>query len=434
MKKSLLTISKLVLFGAFLNVFAFSVRHVVLGGTQLGVLTKPLLTFVEFPLLVRRAADELQQLPPYHLVADSAFEAINRLDRDLYGLNAHAGKDEFVFELTNLRTDSVLHSWQFADDDFTGEPEAFPVALPQNPILLADWSIVGLMGGTQNLFRLDKDSHILWKNESRKFHHSLTLSHDSCVWACVWQDALTYNKHSDNWTPFVDDVLTKIDLRTGAVRWERSLADILISNGYLGLVHGHANEEGRYLEDYFHLNDIQPILVDGPYWQRGDLLLSLRNRSMVILYRPRTNQVLRIITGPFLAQHDVDVVSDHAITIFNNNRTSTAAVAGHAIDSTLMPKAVLNSSNIVQYDLVDSSFSYPFLAVFEREQIYTYRQGTHSFLGQGELFVESTEAGIIYILRGDEVILKQYPNPITPNGITEYPHWMTIYESLDFLN
>ena len=41
---------------------------------------------------------------------------------------------------------------------------------------------------------------------------------------------------------------------------------------------------------------------------------------MIVQYRPSTNEIINIIHGPFFNQHDVDVINDEEISIFNNNR------------------------------------------------------------------------------------------------------------------
>ena len=47
--------------------------------------------------------------------------------------------------------------------------------------------------------------------------------------------------------------------------------------------------------------------------------MSIRSQSAIIHYRPSTNKVINYITGPFAMQHDVDIISDKEISIFNNN-------------------------------------------------------------------------------------------------------------------
>ena len=39
---------------------------------------------------------------------------------------------------------------------------------------------------------------------------------------------------------------------------------------------------------------------------------------LVILYRPSNNKIIKVIRG-FLNQHDVDIIDDRRISIYNNN-------------------------------------------------------------------------------------------------------------------
>ena len=52
--------------------------------------------------------------------------------------------------------------------------------------------------------------------------------------------------------------------------------------------------QDSFKSDPTHLNDIQPVLKDGPYFKKGDLFLSLKFLSMVILYRPETNKIIKV--------------------------------------------------------------------------------------------------------------------------------------------
>ena len=70
-----------------------------------------------------------------------------------------------------------------------------------------------------------------------------------------------------------------------------------------------------------HLNDIEPTFsFDTEFGLfQGDVFISIRHQSAIIHYRPSTNKVINYITGPFAQQHDVNVISDKEISIFNNN-------------------------------------------------------------------------------------------------------------------
>jgi hypothetical protein len=60
-----------------------------------------------------------------------------------------------------------------------------------------------------------------------------------------------------------------------------------------------------------------------------DLFLSLpRSSSNVILYRPATNKVIWRKDGPWSRQHDVDILDNHRISIFNNNGSGPTPPSG----------------------------------------------------------------------------------------------------------
>ena len=56
------------------------------------------------------------------------------------------------------------------------------------------------------------------------------------------------------------------------------------------------------------------------YWSKGDIFLSVRSLSLIILYRPSTNEVIWYKQGPWRFQH-IDIVDDNTIAIFDNNVT-----------------------------------------------------------------------------------------------------------------
>lgn len=416
-------------------------------------MTEPIKQFSRFPLLIEAAFKEVTELPPFHVEVDLDFKPINRLDYDVYTLDATYKKDEFLYRLRNLRNDSIIYSWSYSEDFFSGSSEHFKVAHPFNPALLPDKSIVGMLRASC-LFRLDKNSNLLWQNDSIVVHHALNLSHDGNIWVCGKKEVYTKNSHSYNYTSFNDDAIFKVDVDTGEILFQESISNIFVRNGYHNIVHGYSNDNlyGWGLEqDFFHLNDIQPILSDGPHWKRDDLLLSLRNRSIIVHYRPSSMKIIRIIGGPFLNQHDVDVISSNEISIFNNNRAATYDYSDEFSlmelqkDSTITddygtpnlsnpPLLDLKSSNVITYSLSDSIFKYhPSRLTFEEKRIYTQIEGLQEFLRNGDLFVESSQEGKRFIFRGNDVIYQNYAHELGDGESVERPHWTRIYENLEFL-
>ena len=161
------------------------------------------------------------------------------------------------------------------------------------------------------LVKIDACSRLVWINDEDLFHHSIERDDSGMFWVPTDQEPVTIKgvpkKFHDNSIAMVTP--------DGKLLMNRSVSQILIDNG---LAHLLFWGDGSF-PDPIHLNDIEPVRKDGPYWRKGDLFLSLRNPSTVMLYRPSTNKVIWHKTGPWSKQHDVDILDDHRISIFNNN-------------------------------------------------------------------------------------------------------------------
>ena len=116
---------------------------------------------------------------------------------------------------------------------------------------------------------------------------------------------------------FTDTAIFKFNA-DGEILYRKSVLEILIENHILPTNFAFSAAYDGILNP-IHLNDIQPALSDTKYWNRGDLFLSIKNQSAIVQYRPDTNQVISYLVGPFARQHDVDIISDTEISIFNNN-------------------------------------------------------------------------------------------------------------------
>ena len=148
--------------------------------------------------------------------------------------------------------------------------------------------------------------------------------------------------------------------------------------------------------DPTHLNDIQPVMKDGEYWKRGDLFLSLRNQSTIMLYRPSIDQVIWYKHGPWVGQHDVDIISDYEISIYNNN-----------------VKTGLNENfinDIIIYNFKTNETYSPFNSSFIKHDIRTSGGGLHELINDNEVVVEETWEGRLIHINNNGNLLWQFIN------------------------
>lgn len=432
MKKAIIITSKIILLIACLNIFAWSVYHVHIGGQRLGVFTNLLKEFSEFPSLVVRVARELSN-PERLSDIEANFIPLNDLDYDVFAINASFGKSKWTIRLANLRNDSSIYEWYLAEKDYLNTGRVFSHAVPRQPIILGDTSLIIHNDVSFNLFRLDANSEVLWHNSEHQFHHSINLDSSNNIWACTKNLLTLAPQNIEYW----DDYLTQIDINNGQVIYHKSLTEILNENNLGYLIHGYGNIDTRFGDDPLHLNDIEPVLNDGSYWKQGDLFISLRHRSIIFLYRPSTNRIIRIIQGPFFNQHDIDILSDSTISLFNNNASSLGKIKESSsgnLASHSLPNSTLNhSSEVLIYNMKDSSFTSLYPNQFAENKIFTETQGLHHLLDNGDLFVEEQNKGKVYIFNEQKILLNKYFNkPV--NGHVENPQWVRIYENLNFLN
>lgn len=414
------------------------------GDQRFGGISKPATTFATFPSKVYEIMEEgLSGVPPTFLEKDESFTEVNNLRYDLFGLNAFWNHDlsRWDVNLFNFKNDSVLYAWHVEKEglDLAGLRQ-FPNAEVRNPVLLENKSIVVANDRTPNLLRLDSNSNVVWRNTEMIIHHSLNMDADSNIWACTSDRPTGSNgevtgRHIKNLNghtlSFLEDYITKYEKNTGQILFKKGVSEILLENNYKNFVFGFSNPPHNQ-NDPVHLNDIEPVLEDSKFWKKGDLFLSLRHRSLVMLYRPSTNKILRLIYGPFINQHDVDVISGKEISIFNNNYIIDGVIditKKYEPETALaMATDSLVASEIIIYNFEDSTFRHHFDRYLKAEKVKTYSQGFHDILNNGDMYVEAQNFGKIYIFNDSGVVLKKEIKTSDKNYV-HMPNWIRILKN-----
>lgn len=287
-----------------------------------------------------------------------------------------------VVQLLRLSDGSVAHEF-VPDVDAANTASQFKSALTDvrrdksaalnrlmHPLLLADGSLV--LHDSSPLARYDACGKLLWSVDGI-FSHSTEQGPDGSLWVPY---RYPVPREPDVKPDFWDDAVAQVSPDGRLIKLDR-VAEILERNGLARLWRGRP-----YLQDPFHLNDIQPAMAEGRFWKQGDLFLSLRNLSLIALYRPSTGKILWWKIGPWRFQHDVNILDDHRITVFDNN--------------TLMgyPGERVNGHNrMLVYDFATQASSSPWDRGFAANRIATRAQGRGTPLSNGDAMVEETEQG-----------------------------------------
>ncbi len=398
-KKIEIWILYLILLLSFLFAIGFGtlVRQELIGTTKLGAVSKTALFLSEIPVYVRDIFVPINERKDKHPEL-KGFEGTPNSDETYLLLSIYDGdlKDGLV-KLIDLTNFNELHVWnpninEFNDlidmkDEFKylnrdkNDKRSFfrhPKLTEEGALLIKEYS---------PLRKIDSCSNLIFQNTHDIFHHSLETDSDGNIWipSIMYPQSLSSEKIGNQIKEeggYFDDAIVKMS-PDGEILYEKSVSQIFIDNGleYLLFSVGDANSSRihSFDADPIHLNDIQPVMEDSEYWKKGDVFLSLRHQSMVLLYRPSTNEIIWRDTGKYFQQHDVDILDDHRISVFNNNSRNYK-----------VRNAVEGNNEIIIYDFKKDEYSTYLSDSLEKENVKTITEGLSEILPNGDLFVEES--------------------------------------------
>lgn len=402
--------------------FGWAVQHVQKGGDRLGTLGPVVSTVASFPSLVNEALYEVGLLtykaddkkkghisrPPQ--LIKNRFPEIDGFRKNGV-LQQGAANDtgyllqstydytrgQSVVRLVRIRDERVLHEWvpdikELAALHDRKKFHHFPAEIRPtrfriwHPLLYDNGSLV--FHGDGPLFKIDACSRVEWAIDQH-FHHAIEAESNGDIWVGTWFETPTYT--NEFFTGFKDEGIAKVST-DGEVLFKKSIARILEENGYRGLLFG----VGPYQPMVIHMNDAQPALYSTEYWQQGDLLVSVRNRSAIFLYRPSTNKVLWLQIGPWLHQHDPNFVGQSKISVFGNDSVQRVQDSEEIL--------LDGHNNIYVFDFADGKTTTPYAKVMKDADVRTFYEGRSKILENGDAFIEESEEGRLMRISTDRVV------------------------------
>lgn len=421
MKKILTYFSLLVVFLFILSVFGWLVYQISAKNQKFGFLTEPIKFMYTFPDQFSRSVEEVKGLPETFIPTEEGFMPINKLDEDIYALSAFSDTaNTRSVVIRNLRNDSILHKWN-VPNRYNEATRIF------HPIYLPDGSLVYYFGYRWSpMRRIDASGNIIWEQDKFMFHHGMEQNADGDIWACSREgDANSAECEIEGRTVYyVDYVVAKIDIETGEILFHKSISEILKENGLRNYI-----LKAKNIVDALHLNDIQPAFKTTEYYEKDDLFISLRGLSCIIHYRPSTNKVIEVIEGPFVNQHDVDILEDDKLAIFNNNLYEGSFYGTGELPRNTSHVVDMGDyyASIVTFDLKNREFSSIGDSIFRANKIYTKSEGLQIFIDPETYFVEEQNSGLLWIIRNNEVIYKNV-FPSQHEGYHHLPNWTRIID------
>ena len=419
--------------------FGFLVRQELKGNTKFGWVSKTALFLSEIPVNLQKLS--ISDQSPDHKVADrfpelDGFNGTPNSNESYLLLSKYDGDlREGIVQLVDLTNFKVLHTWNPDMYEFNQLVEPVGTfkflkrdrnnsrSLLKHPLLLEDGSLV--FHHSTPFRKIDACSNLIFQNTLERTHHSIEKDIDGNIWVPSYifpqslPEEIVGRGHSSEGGSNEDGILKLSP--SGKILYRKSLAQIFIDNNLKNYLFGYGV---LYMKDPLHLNDIQPVDFDGDYWKKGDLFLSLRNQSMIVLYRPSSNQIVWKIQGPFFNQHDIDILDDHRISIFNNKMLKLSN-----------GKVKVDGNNEVNiYNFKTGNFSSYLKNSLIQHDVRTRNQGLSEILPNGDLFIEETNFGRNLYFNSDGTLRWTYLNRSKKGYVYTVKWSRIIHKSDEILN
>jgi arylsulfotransferase ASST len=316
-------------------------------------------------------------------------------------------KDGNIEAKVITREGKVLHRW-FIDwfDGFWPHPSHIPeedlpktrpathihgIALLENGDLLFNLDGFGLV-------RVDLCGNVVWRLPYRT-HHSLDIDEAGNIWVAGQKRIRQRSpKLPNHRPPFEDHTVLEVS-RSGEIVREISVFDVLIKNQLQGLLYMSTknNWSTEVSGDTFHLNDVEifPSHLQSGVFERGDVMISLRNINAILVFNPGTLHLKYFNIGRVVRQHDPDFVDGNRISIFDNN---------HVAPESQGPQSrivIVDARNDQMQVIYSGSREHPF---------YTNVQGKHQWLRNGNMLITESTQGHAFEIDPEGELIWEYFN------------------------
>ena len=229
------------------------------------------------------------------------------------------------------RGNAIVHSWNV--DWFKDWPNPTHLREEEIPKAPPGTHVHGIVANERGeivfnfedlgLVKMDKDSNILWRLPIRT-HHCVYRAASGNLWVCAFDDARNVTDEFPSVSGRYDEMVMEVS-PDGQVLRKIHLIDLLEHNGLRGLLYVKSSLEpetiGKVSEDILHTNDVEvfPDGMEEGFFKHGDIMVSLRNISTILVFDPETQRVKFRSTGMVNQQHDPDFVDGNTITVLDNN-------------------------------------------------------------------------------------------------------------------
>jgi len=290
------------------------------------------------------------------------------------------------------REGDIIHEWKI--DWFKIWPDAKHIPEKDMPkskpgthihgmVLMENGDLIFNFDGL-GLVRLDICGNVIWKLPYRT-HHSVFLDEEDNLWVPGVKPVGDTVFNPNLIPPYKIHNILKISLK-GEIIEEIDLVDLLKKNNLEGLLYlSNLDDVGliKVSGDIFHLNDVEifPSYMEEGVFKKGDIMISLRNMSAVIVFSGEDHILRYLSIGNSVRQHDPDFLDGNTISVYDNYNIITEE---NKTQSRILLLSAINNQSEVYYK---GSNEKPF---------FSFALGKHQWLPNGNILITESISGRIF--------------------------------------
>ncbi len=314
---------------------------------------------------------------------------IHKPDRSHTGFNFYTSGHAPAAILMDM-DGNVLHQWTY---DFWEVWPDFPVSKSyedtqfwRRAYLHDNGDILAIFEGF-GIFKIDKDSKLIWENPCRA-HHDLEVMPDGDIYVLTREAKLRPRLYKTK--PILEDYVSILS-PDGEEKRRISLLDAFEESPYKDLWRARR----RNSRDIFHTNTLE--VLDGrhaermPAFKKGNILISALTTSIIAILDPDTQKIVWAHTGEFRYQHDPHLLENGNILFFDN-------------------RGLGKISAVLEFNPVTKKEVWRYIGT-EEAPFFSRTCGTAQRLPNGNTLISETDNGRAFEITPRKEIVWEFVNP-----------------------
>ena len=324
--------------------------------------------------------------------------------RALNGYTLYTSGHDSSAQLIDMNGD-VVHEWRRRFSEIWDETSAVKSPAPDEFMywrkakLLPDGALLAVYENVDTpwgygLAKVDRDSNVVWKY-LEQVHHDVEVGQDGRIYTLTHTINHEPYENYPHLTPRIDDYVVVLSPDGEELR-KISVLEAIMNSPFVELLQ---RIKPGFPGDLLHTNAIEPIegeLARGlPFDAEGTVLISLRDIDTLAAVNLDSGEVVWVLRGPWLAQHDPDVLPGGRILLFDNQ-------------GNFEPD---NRSRILEVDAETGAIVWSYVGDDAHPFDSTIRAAQQRLPNGNTLITESSGARLLEVTPGGEIVW-EYMNPV----------------------